>query len=361
MGLRITRATPRPALLFLPVALCLGLVACVTTGPQTIPRDRFDYGAAIANSERDQLLLNIVRLRYLEAPVFLEVASVINQYSLEGQVSLQGGINTGVGTGTDTLGLGGAARWADRPTITYVPLTGRQFSQNLMTPLPPEALFALVQAGWPAELIFRMTVRSINGIEDEWASPTGRRPADPRFMELLQAWDRLRTARILGVRREGAREEAKIIVYQTGGEVAGGVERDLSFVREVLELEPEAREFHLTYGLVPDGPNQIAVLTSSMLEIMVDLAWRVDVPPEHLEGMRTGATFEQAGASPLFRVHHAAERPPEAYAAVRNRGYWFFIDDGDMVSKRTFAVLQILLSLTESGETARGPVVSISN
>jgi len=30
-----------------------------------------------------------------------------------------------------------------------------------------------------------------------------------------------------------------------------------------------------------------------------------------------------------------------------------------MVSKRTFGVLQILLSLTDAGETARGPVVSI--
>ena len=52
-------------------------------------------------------------------------------------------------------------------------------------------------------------------------------------------------------------------------------------------------------------------------------------------------------------------------AGVENRlfagTHLFYIDDGDMVSKRTFAVLQILLSLTESGETARGPVVSISN
>jgi len=302
-----------------------------------------------------------VRLRYLEPPVFLEVASVINQYSLEGQVSLQGGINSGVGTGTDTLGLGGAGRWADRPTITYTPLSGRQFARNLMTPLPPEALFALVQAGWPSELIFRLTLRSINGIEGEWASPAGRRAADPRFFEVLRAWDRLRAARVLGLRREGTKEAAKIIVYQTGDGVAGAVARDLAFVRESLGLEPEAREFQLIYGLVPDGANQIAVLTSSMLEIMVDLAWRIDVPDEHLEGLRTGATFTPEGAEPLFRVHHAAERPPEAYAAVRNRGHWFYIDDGDMVSKRTFAVLQILLSLTESGETARGPVVSISN
>jgi hypothetical protein len=32
-----------------------------------------------------------------------------------------------------------------------------------------------------------------------------------------------------------------------------------------------------------------------------------------------------------------------------------------VVSKRTFAMLQIILSLTDAGEDARGPVVSLTN
>ena len=46
---------------------------------------------------------------------------------------------------------------------------------------------------------------------------------------------------------------------------------------------------------------------------------------------------------------------------IRDRDYWFYIDDRDVFSKRTFAMVQIVLSLTDSGETARGPVVSITN
>jgi hypothetical protein len=63
----------------------------------------------------------------------------------------------------------------------------------------------------------------------------------------------------------------------------------------------------------------------------------------------------------LIRVHHAREKPEEAHVAIRNRGYWFYIDDRDVDSKRTFAIMQILLSLTESGEAARGPVVTIGS
>lgn len=38
---------------------------------------------------------------------------------------------------------------------------------------------------------------------------------------------------------------------------------------------------------------------------------------------------------------------------------WYYIDDRDVITKRTFVLLQILFSLTDAGETARGPVVSI--
>ena len=76
--------------------LCLSLLAACSVGPKSIPRDQFDYGMAIASAGREQLLKNIVGLRYVEAPVFVDVASVINQYSLEGEVSAGFGGNTSI-------------------------------------------------------------------------------------------------------------------------------------------------------------------------------------------------------------------------------------------------------------------------
>ena len=60
-------------------------VSCASIGPKTIQRDQFDYGNSIAAAGREQILSNIVGLRYVEAPMFVDVASVINQYSLEGE------------------------------------------------------------------------------------------------------------------------------------------------------------------------------------------------------------------------------------------------------------------------------------
>jgi hypothetical protein len=339
----------------------LALGSCASMGPKTIPRDRFDYGTAISNSWKEQLLGNLVRMRYIEAPVFVDVSSVINQYILEGTVNLGAGWNTAF-TGDHTANVGAAGRFSDRPTITYTPISGKEFSISLLTPVSPEAIFALVQSGWPAELILRLTVRTMNGVENEVASPASRRPADPRFVELLNVWARLREARALGLRKQTTEHGAKIVVYQADAQLDAAVHRDLEFLRETLGLDPDASAYTLTYGLVPNDSAEIAVLTTSMLELINEMAWRADVPPEHVEEGRTGPTFFTGeGLEPLIQVHYAKELPADSYAAVRNRDYWFYIDDRDVRSKRTFALMQILLSFTESGDAARGPVVTIGS
>ena len=64
--------------------------ACTSQGPTRLPPDRFDYNQAIASSANEQMLLNLVRLRYSEIPVFLAVSSVLTQYSYAGTVGVRG-------------------------------------------------------------------------------------------------------------------------------------------------------------------------------------------------------------------------------------------------------------------------------
>ena len=82
-----------------------------------------------------------------------------------------------------------------------------------------------------------------------------------------------------------------------------------------------------------------------------------------MEEGRTGPSFtgHDAEAGPLIRIHTSTEEFEDGYVIVRNRDHWFYIDDRDVASKRTFAMLQIILSLADRGEEARGPVVTISN
>ena len=133
------------------VGVLLVLFGCTGIGPGTVKRDRFNYVASISESWKRQMLLNLLKVRYTDAPVFMDISSVINSYSLEGDISL-GGQLAPVGRG-DTFGaLGAVGRYTDKPTISYQPLAGEKFARNLMAPIPVTGvlLLRLSQNAWAA-------------------------------------------------------------------------------------------------------------------------------------------------------------------------------------------------------------------
>jgi len=69
-------------------------VGCSGIGPGTVPRDRFNYNRAISTSWKEQTLLNIVKIRYADMPLFVEVASVVSGYTLESSANIGGQLSS---------------------------------------------------------------------------------------------------------------------------------------------------------------------------------------------------------------------------------------------------------------------------
>ena len=165
-------------------ALFTVLTGCASIGPATVARDRFDYTTAVAESWKRSMLLNIIKIRYGDAPIFLDVASIINQYQLTTDVNASFGWQSPSGAG---IGFGNSQKvgvdgnFVDRPTITYTPLTGEKFARNLMTPVAPATVMSLIEGGYPLDLVFRILVHSVNGIQNQFGGSARMRKADPEF------------------------------------------------------------------------------------------------------------------------------------------------------------------------------------
>src|SRR6478736_6683451 len=98
------------------VLLALLLGGCGSIGPLVVARDRFDYNGEVSRSWKEQMLLNIVKSRYLEVPVFLDVSQIVTGYTLQGQVTAGTDADNTTISGL-SAGMGGT--FTDRPTITY--------------------------------------------------------------------------------------------------------------------------------------------------------------------------------------------------------------------------------------------------
>ena len=116
------------------VALML-FTGCTHLGPKTVAVDRFDYSSAIGDSWKQQTLLNRVKLRYMDLPVFVDVASIVSGYSMQTGVSVNGTLSSEKAIQGNYASIGGQAIYTDRPTVTYVPMTGEKFLRGLITPI----------------------------------------------------------------------------------------------------------------------------------------------------------------------------------------------------------------------------------
>ena len=329
------------------------------SGPGTIIRDRFDYSAAISNSWKSQMLMNLVNLRYGDPPVFLDVASVISQYELDRLANL--GLTF---TMTNSQSVGGTVSYSDRPTITYNLLSGDKFARSLMTPIPPASIMSLIEAGWPAELVLRLTVHSINGISNRSSGALRGRTSDPRFYTVIEALGRVQRSGAVGIRvqPESKSEGPALMVFARTTDEK--VEADRMLIRETLGLDPQASEFSLAFGLVPRNNREIAILSRSMLDILAEMSGNIEVPEVHVSEKRTYPTreedvFEGRKVQSLIRILSGKEKPVDAFVMIQNRDYWYWLDDRDFLSKRVFGIIMFLFTLTEKPEKEGVPTVTI--
>lgn len=328
--------------------LLLICAACASHGPATVSRDRDGYSSAIGRSLNHELLLNIVRLRYLDMPVFLDVQQILAGYTIEGTAGA-GWSEKGFASGWN-FGAGG--KYIDRPTITYRPRAGAVFAKNIMTPLEPRAILYLTQSGYAAEFIFPLCIESMNGLRNGSSTLTGAEKTDPRFNRVVELMSQVQRGAGLGMRIKPNPDDERgaILIVMGRPDATPEIQAASREVNELLGLEPGLGEYIVMYGSGIGDKKTLTMQTRSVLQIMFEMANRITAPPEHVKKGYVVPASDPDRANPLIAIESSESEPSDAFVKVRYHDNWFWINHSDLRSKRTFTFLHLLSAFVESAQ-----------
>jgi hypothetical protein len=400
--------------------LACGAAGC-TFGPHALERTRLPYNEAVKTTSEEQLLLNIVRLRYVDTPSSLGVATIAAQFERTQSVAATpfytaaaaGMLGTYRGTVLPQASLSGA----DRPTFTLTPLDDQEFTRRLFTPQTLEGVIYLAKTTWPIQTVFRLYLENLNWVSNaETASgPTPKQA--PVYADFLRGMDLLQTMqdrKMIVISQEDRSEPiggplpaervtAREIVEsaKNGHEYRKDEQGDtwtlvkksphpvlnvhpaavnspemLEFAR-IFRLKPGQKRYDITMEELtpfpvtypPEGVTKIDLETRSLLQALYFVAQGIEVPPEHLARGLVTVTLDETGqpfdwqqvTRGLFHVCWAAGKkpPPDAHVAVQYKGYWFYIDERDQDTKATFSLLLEMSRLELQGKDSRGPLLTL--
>jgi hypothetical protein len=344
-------------------------IGCSTIGARTLPAVHSTYNENIVHTLNDQLLLNLVRLRYRDNPYFLEVGSITSQQTLTSSAGIGATVvptsDATKSAITPSLGVS----WSISPTVVLAPLQGEAFLQKLLARLPLATVLTFTQGGWSISRVLSLAVDRLNGVENA-PSASGPTPAhSPSFRDfkrLLVELHELWKAGLItvGVDSHSDPQHPDVVLeVRATPEQADRITR----VKEQLGLAPNQSRYHLTTDFLERDPEHIALQTRSVLSVMFYLSNGVRPPGPHADRGLVTVTRNPDGTpfdwddllTGLFRVEETDREPGDAYVKVHYRGRWFYIRDTDLESKSTFMLLTELFAMQAGQVSVVAPTLTI--
>lgn len=352
----------------LPLSIGLFLTGCNVPSNVALKGEggRNSYNVSLQTTSNEQLLLNLVRLRYCDTPYFLNVNNVTTQISYGAEAStrfLFPGQNE-----RNPTSVGGSFNWRTQPTVIYSPLEGKAFAELLLQPLDLTILQQMIYSGWDIDRIFRLGIQSFSGMHN---APTASGPFpndEPEYKDFyevtkLMRYFQRRNELQIGVKSSNGdgKGTSMQIFFPSGSDEA----RHLSFLLGGLDTQKGYYILDMNLGFQSDG--EIGVMPRSVLSCMYYLSLGVEIPPVHEK--RQIAIQTQIGddgtddlgpiIKKLISIKSSSYYPKNAYLAVKYKNFWFYIEDNDINSKRTFSLLLSLYNLQAGGVKQMMPILTI--
>lgn len=345
--------------------LCLILITsgCSYVGPKSISQGRLSYAEAINRTEDQQMLLTIVKGRYRESSTLLAVNSVAANMRFRSSVEAQ----FGFGDEEDYLGnlvpLSTGVAYEENPTITYTPVHGEQYFKQLMSPVPLDLLMVTLRSMTNSEHVLNMMVNRANDLRNpDFLDEASIEPSQ-EFKRFAELFDQLHNPGILDVVKNPADDVVfDLLIYDYAPNYTAQVKEFLTLLDLPMpKNESEIITIPVSFAIRRKGAEGIGIITRSTFDLIEIMKASVEVPVEHID---TGLAYEYP---PMglpgqgIRIKASQTKPEGLSLAVKYRGYWFYVDETDQISKGAFLVMRTFWSITTTSATGQqeAPVLTI--
>ncbi len=348
------------------MGVALFLSGCAQLGPDLVKAGRNDYNVVIRQTNDEETLLNLVRVRYGDRPLFLNVSSVSTSFTWDQGASADSTVFPGGSRGA-SVGIQGNLDYSERPTITYTPLGGADFVKSVLTPADLDTLVLLSNGGWKIDRLLQIMANRMNGLRNapSASGPTPREP--PKYARFKRASTLMREIQRRGAldfgysQLEGKRTPVISITKEA---------RDWEETQELktlLGLASERDTFILDTNASRPRPNALGIEMRSLTGIFFFLAHGVEVPERDQAVGRVMVTRYESGepfdwndvVGDVFRIRSRSSTPKNAQVAIEYRGSWFYLDDSDLTSKYSLLLVDQLASLLGGKIEKAAPLLTI--
>ena len=295
------------------------LLACCSlaalTGCQAEKRalrtDFADYNAILQHNQSEQMLLNIVRMHYREVPFFMKAGTLTASYD----TSVSTGVDATLQEGEQSLvGVSGRYSFSSKPTVSYTPVEGKEFVQQLMEEISPHTFALLLRAGWSVRMLGDLIVERVTLDGGEMLVGRPSSPSFAKFREFMHAIEKAEDA-----------DGLKVVTRADGG----------------LNLEFDGKSVGVERF-------QLRSLYSAMFMASKDVETPEAKKGEMKPSVGTGEMRIRASEKPLSG----------ALVSVEYRGWHYSIAADDIRSKDTLALF-MQLSRIQSGPPTAPPTLTI--
>jgi hypothetical protein len=254
--------------------------------------------------------------------------------------------------------------------ISYTPFQGEEFLENVLTPIPLEAILILSQSGWRIDRIFAICIERINNLKNapraSGPTPAGE-PQYKKFKRMLELLKQIQAAGLIEISSELDLDKSirvKVLLVSNPK-----YKSEIKELKLLLGITQQSNLFDISTNFLHPKENELIIRTRSIVSMLHYLSQNVEIPERHKEAglvtitrTRDGGEFnwDKTPAGTMLKVRSQKRgKPDNAFISVPYRDFWFYIADNDLQSKSTFNLLSSLFSLQAGHIRASGPTLTL--